>query len=46
MEMCCAYDMDKLVTKEYPSTYIVQAEDDPTVPIWNSSRFASLLATE
>ena len=46
MEMCRAYDIDKLVTKDYPATYIVQAEDDTTVPIWNSSRFATLLATE
>ena len=46
MEMCRAYDIDALVTKGYPATYIVQAEDDPTVPIWNSSRFATALANE
>ena len=40
---CKPYDVDLAVDKEYPATYMIQAEDDTTVPIWNCREFAEKL---
>ena len=40
---CKPYDVDLAVDEDYPATYMIQAEDDTTVPIWNCREFAERL---
>ena len=35
---CLPYEILEQMDGSYPPVYLVQAEDDPTVPIWNSER--------
>lgn len=42
-ETCDAYDVDLHLDKEYPPTYLVQADDDPLVPVYNSAEMAGKL---
>ncbi len=37
------YNVDEAIDCEYPAAYIIQAEDDQTVPIWNSKRLSEAL---
>ena len=45
-ENCAPYDIDKNVGKDYPPVYMIQAEDDATVPLWNSKKMAEVLQKE
>lgn len=40
---CKPYDVDLAVDEGYPATYMIQAENDTVVPIWNSREFAEKL---
>lgn len=42
-ESCMPYDVDLAVDRDYPATYLIQAENDTTVPVWNSREFAEKL---
>lgn len=42
-ESCRQYDVDLAVDREYPAVYLIQAADDPTVPVWNSERMMEKL---
>ncbi len=35
-EKCKPYNIDENIDEKYPPVYLVHAEDDTTVPIWNS----------
>lgn len=43
---CKKYNVDENVTSDYPTTFIIQAEDDPVVPFWNSKQFTQKLYSE
>ena len=38
-----AYSLENLISNEYPSTFLVHAQDDPTVPVEVSLKTAALL---
>ena len=40
---CKPYDVDLAVDEDYPATYIIQAENDTIVPIWNCRELAEKL---
>ena len=42
---CKPYDVDLAVDEDYPATYMIQAENDTTVPIWNCRELAEKLET-
>lgn len=42
-ESCASYDVDLAADRDYPASFIIQAEDDTTVPVWNSWEFAKKL---
>lgn len=42
-EKCRIYDIDENVDGEYPPVYLIQAEDDITVPIWNGEDMAKIM---
>ncbi len=44
-ECCAPYEIVENADESYPPTYLVQAEDDGTVPIWNSERLYEKLAS-
>lgn len=40
---CKPFDVDLAVDEDYPATYMIQAENDTTVPVWNCREFAEKL---
>lgn len=42
-EISRPYDVDLAADKDYPATYMIQAENDTVVPIWNCREFAAKL---
>lgn len=42
-EICKVYNIDENVDEKYPAVYLVHAEDDTTVPIWNSKDMVKAL---
>lgn len=42
-EVCRPYNIDEMADQDYPPVFMVQAEDDDTVPIWNTEEFQDRL---
>lgn len=38
-ELCHKYNIDEMMDETYPPVYMIHAENDTTVPIWNSREF-------
>ena len=44
-KVCGVYNVEQHMDITYPPAFVVQAEDDPTVPVWNSQVFIEQLQT-
>ena len=44
-KVCDVYNVEQHMDITYPPAFVVQAEDDPTVPVWNSQVFIEQLQT-
>ena len=42
-EICRPYNIDEMADQDYPPVFMIQAEDDDVVPIWNTGEFADRL---
>lgn len=42
-EICHIYNVDENIDDKYPATFLIQAQDDTTVPTWNSRELAQHL---
>ena len=36
---CKPYNIDEMADNDYPAVFMIQAENDDVVPIWNTSEF-------
>ena len=45
-KMCQPYNIDENIDEEFPPVYLIQAENDDTVPIWNSEEMVEKLKNQ